>query len=1283
LLAQGAASESSEPGAAHFEPPPVQELAKLFPQLEIICLLGAGGMGAVYKARQPSLDRWVALKVLPSKGAGGANFEERFNREARALARLSHPNIVTVHEFGRAGGLHYFIMEFVDGANLRQLEQGGRLSPREALQIIPQICDALQYAHDQGVVHRDIKPENVLVDRKGRVKIADFGLARILGAEAESLRLTAEGQVMGTPHYMAPEQVARPLAVDHRADIYSLGVVLYEMLTGDLPLGKFPPPSRKVQVDVRFDEVVLRALENDPERRYQRASEVKTQVETIAGTPPPTAAAQPPAPEPQFIRWAGFRLVNVRGGVRAVNWPQALFALAVVFGVLTIAFGAVTLATGRSLMGWLGVIGWESVIARSVIAGLVVLGAAWRALRSKPIENEPRTPQGTVILAPERFSRKAIVGICWAPMFLIAWLFWFISNTLVQYPADAPPPAPSTAWWQIALSVTVLPLGITAPFGTTILGWLAVGDIRRSRGRIGGLPLALFDGLFFPLVALDVLLYLGVANTIQWWAVSMAEGPLRNPPPAVVAFIALAVCAWVDFLIVRRVWRAVRLSGDTQNSSGDWWWSRTPGAIMIGLACVAILAAVAYRAKPPSGIFKRAGRSGIFEHKPNQVAAKDSATGALVATLPNGGRMELLALSDVAVASNEWWRPDGTPLAPAVYSIKTPGRLTVANTLHKDLIFRFVNLPNGATFPTIESDPSSSLSTGNTVLRDGQLIENAWPVRMAWPESVRSVNLRLGVGIPPWRTVATSDALNRNRSSSYHAGDPKWTVNFHHASERDGQAQLTVVQGLDDGLWQTQIVAVDTNGVEHTESDGTGTPAEKTATWTYTFRVPLSRVKEFRAQIRPLHWVEFRDVALQGKGLGKHSKLPQRAEPKVAVRNPQTGAWSGKLGRSTVELLAVSDGNSAPNGWWAPDGAAIPDTLFEVLHFGESFVTGRTNKDFIFRWKDLPDGASGPSLEFGEGGGGSAGGEVFRDGKLLQLAWPVIGSFLPTDTKTTARLGFGMGLWQTLSTHASDRSSSTQTLLPEYPRIDAKVHQVGERDGEAEVTMVITKPSRDWDMRVIAVDSKGAQHTYQGASGTPAEPAMLWTYTFRKLPLANVKQFELQLRPVQWIEFRDVRLQPSDRGAVGRSSRTFVPTRLGPEREVQVTEMFDFDTGKAGAFPVQKDGTKFVDGIERNSSWMMRHGYDVDAGTDGLRVLQMSIVDLKSNEWDTVTPGQLDRLLRTQIYGPPLLPTPAAALPATHGFRTKTDGMGILQITSLDKSAVTLRYKLIERAHLE
>ena len=185
-------------------------------------------------------------------------------------------------------------MEFVDGMSLRHLLEVERISAREALAIVPQICDALQYAHDQGIVHRDIKPENILLDRQGRVKVADFGLAKLVGTDALTptlshpmgegdAALTDAGKVMGTPQYMAPEQREHPTEVDHRADIYSLGVVFYQMLTGELPGKPITPPSRKVQVDVRLDEVVLRALEKEPQRRYQQVSQVKTAVETIAG----------------------------------------------------------------------------------------------------------------------------------------------------------------------------------------------------------------------------------------------------------------------------------------------------------------------------------------------------------------------------------------------------------------------------------------------------------------------------------------------------------------------------------------------------------------------------------------------------------------------------------------------------------------------------------------------------------------------------------------------------------------------------------------------------------------------------------------------------------------------------------------------------------------------------------------------------------------------------------------------------------------------------------------
>lgn len=278
---------------APFEPPPAEELASLFPGLEIVKLLGHGGMGAVYQARQTKLDRLVALKIIRPESASDPAFAERFLREARTLAKLSHPSIVGVHDFGEvetepaseedsSTTLFYFVMEYIDGANLRQLIEAEELAPEAAIGIVPQLCDALQFAHDQGVVHRDIKPENILVDSRGQVKIADFGLARLTEASPRDFTLTATHQVMGTPRYMAPEQMEGSHDVDHRADIYSLGVVFYEMLTGQVPAGHFDPPSKKVQIDVRLDEVVLRSLAREPERRYQQVSEVKTDVESIS-----------------------------------------------------------------------------------------------------------------------------------------------------------------------------------------------------------------------------------------------------------------------------------------------------------------------------------------------------------------------------------------------------------------------------------------------------------------------------------------------------------------------------------------------------------------------------------------------------------------------------------------------------------------------------------------------------------------------------------------------------------------------------------------------------------------------------------------------------------------------------------------------------------------------------------------------------------------------------------------------------------------------------------------
>ncbi|MEZ6125701.1 MAG: serine/threonine-protein kinase [Planctomycetaceae bacterium] len=271
-------------GMQNWSPPPIEELAAKFPQLEFQNLLGRGGMGAVYKVQQKDLGRTAALKILPDVIAKDPSFAERFLREARLLASLSHPHIVTVYEFGQRDGVYFLLMEYVDGVTLRQAAQAEpirRLSSKDALAVVGQLCDALQFAHDEGVVHRDIKPENILIDKRGRVKIADFGLARLLGKPVDLPTLTRTNQLMGTPAYMAPEQIEGQAVIDHRADIYSLGVVFYELLTGELPLGRFQPPSKKADLDARLDEVVLRTLEKEPDRRYQQASQVRTDMDAI------------------------------------------------------------------------------------------------------------------------------------------------------------------------------------------------------------------------------------------------------------------------------------------------------------------------------------------------------------------------------------------------------------------------------------------------------------------------------------------------------------------------------------------------------------------------------------------------------------------------------------------------------------------------------------------------------------------------------------------------------------------------------------------------------------------------------------------------------------------------------------------------------------------------------------------------------------------------------------------------------------------------------------------
>lgn len=272
------------------------------PGLELLRLLGRGGMGEVWLARQRSLERTVAVKVLPPKLAQDPEFVSRFEKEATALAALSHPNIIQIIDRGVAGEHYYFVMEYVEGRSLRELT--GKLTPQESLRMALQVARAMECAHESGIVHRDLKPENVLVDMRGHVKVADFGLAGIRRPDSQAPQLTATAVAMGTINYMAPEQRKDARSVDGRADLFSLGVILYELLTGTLPVGRFKLPSERVAgLDKRVDELVARLLEAEPEARHARAREVCEVLEGLMSTASRPALPAEVAPAPERRGW--------------------------------------------------------------------------------------------------------------------------------------------------------------------------------------------------------------------------------------------------------------------------------------------------------------------------------------------------------------------------------------------------------------------------------------------------------------------------------------------------------------------------------------------------------------------------------------------------------------------------------------------------------------------------------------------------------------------------------------------------------------------------------------------------------------------------------------------------------------------------------------------------------------------------------------------------------------------------------------------------------------------
>ncbi|MGC4113677.1 MAG: serine/threonine-protein kinase [Myxococcales bacterium] len=302
------------------------------PGYELLEMLGKGGMGEVWRARQLSLGRTVAIKILAPELAADPEFVQRFEKEAAALAALSHPNIVQIIDRGAnpATRTFFFAMELCEGQSLRELITLGKLSLADRMNLVAQIGHAIAYAHGRGVIHRDLKPENILVVPERTAKVVDFGLAG-MRRQDQNLALTRAATAMGTLHYMAPEQRRDARSVDERADVYSLGIILYEMLTGDIPMGRFKLPSEKVPgLDTRLDKIVSKALEPEPEARYASAHDMTVELELVTRAAPMLATVV----EPESKRPA--RPSEVALG-EAPGLRAKVAAFLVVFAVLAVA----------------------------------------------------------------------------------------------------------------------------------------------------------------------------------------------------------------------------------------------------------------------------------------------------------------------------------------------------------------------------------------------------------------------------------------------------------------------------------------------------------------------------------------------------------------------------------------------------------------------------------------------------------------------------------------------------------------------------------------------------------------------------------------------------------------------------------------------------------------------------------------------------------------------------------------------------------------------------------
>ena len=803
LMALNLKTETAFSGESPAVQPPLppEQIAPHFPQLEIIECLGRGGMGVVYKARQKTLNRFVALKLLAPERVSDPKFAERFAREAQALAALNHPNIVTIHDFGQAGGFYFLLMEFVDGVNLRHLLRTRKFTPEEALAIVPTLCDALQFAHERGIVHRDIKPENILLDKSGRVKVADFGIAKMLGngsgdaGGAVGSADNATQNALGTPGYIAPEQQSDPRRVDSRADIYSLGVVFYEMLTGELPGRKIEPPSHKVQIDVRLDEIVLRALEQRPELRYQQASVLKTQVETIVqGGTRPGGEMPPPY-------WMGYEYKSKR----------TLFGLP----LLHVASG-IDPRTGK---------------AREA-RGIVAIGGV---------------ATGFLAMGGRAYGIVAFGGLTMGVL-----SFGGLSMGVLSF-----------GGLSVALILAIGGLAV-APVATggLAIGYLAMGGLALGHFATGGLGVGpnVFDSRHHDWNSRHALMAIGL-------------GPL------IAVLWMIFGCLLVFFLIVsawaRKRSVLVPATGGSKPAAdklGRLLWIT---ATVVTGAAVLILTCLVLILRPLHLQFDDvpASIASTDERNPKPTRLRTISDGPVVAQLPGGGSVELLAVHLWPATNSPWWHPDGSAAAYGANIVPQNGGQIGDGMIG---LVKTVWPAISEQWPHRESEdnsPAPALGTGLWMAKqDGRTFPMDELAVMPFVQVLPTgdeTTLRLNVATARWQTLLVVKTGVWGRWFSGPALRD-WRI----SQAADGSLTVKVTHLIENPATEYRLVAVDTDGMEHlpSRSETQKVSTENFSTREYTFglvpgyvggvRISVDHLREVRWQSRPYEAVEFRHVSL-------------------------------------------------------------------------------------------------------------------------------------------------------------------------------------------------------------------------------------------------------------------------------------------------------------------------------------------------------------------------------------------------------------------------------------